>query len=72
MGHVRKYFLHSLNSIKIKTDAVYNGSFTLATFVSVTVSDSDTVTRDSQVTVLAFGHLGRHNTDNIVSIGQGK
>ncbi len=43
----------------------FNGSFTLATFVSDTIGDSDTQqSRDFN----CLGHLGRRDTDRIISI----
>ncbi len=48
-----------------KCDIVHYGSFTLAKFVSETVSDSD-------MKQTCLGHLGWCDTDRIISIGQGK
>ncbi len=49
-----------------------NGSFTLAIFVSETVGDCGTRLSLDCCNSSCLGHLGRCDTDRIISIGQGK
>ncbi len=50
---------------------VDNGSFTLVTFGSETISDSDMQQSRDCCDSTCLGHLGQIDTDRIISIAQG-